>query len=1259
MSESNPEVAVKDGNLRAAPKPPAWAAGLVDLLLGQADASRLPPGATDPLAAARAILLSDAFAETVLAPLAAGTAPPQAARGATVPEALRRLAEIHVFAGRLQLSGPSFADRWPRFLLRLLTHEDSALRLGTPGWQSAPPEAQARLAERTEAALRAQAVEDPLLRHRVFTAATSPLGVDTLFRYVLGRPPTPRDNLVASAREGYHHCIRRFLLAPEFDRNVLVPLRDGKPPQHAAQQPLEPGHLAMLQALFGRAEVPLEDWSAEVLHFLGQADLITGLIGPAAALNPKQRAVAARLRAVVAVAGATAAPGAARLPVTTRWRDGRVLVVHVDTAQLALAQPLRCPLRLELTAPQPLALDFKPERLVRGLLEASVTVPLLAPVPHTIEGELLVHPAEAPAAAPLARVPVYAELPAEAIQGILARKKEELDRAGYLAHRGRTGDALKQLDALLADAPCLPLPRALSLSLRLLSGLIDPASALQQIDQAPRDPALARLAVALQLQADAPAEALRRLEALPAATEPAWRVLEAVIRQRATGAPGAALEGLAPGWAQRLLLGLFETGARSPAMPASALGVLPPDAVRAALARGVVQAMALAFLPPRRIAETVQAFDRAGLLGIAQLCKDAMAQDWMAQLLPALGLLPPESIVDPWMQLSAARVQQAAGQLENALGLAESVLRRKPAEMDALLLAATLKHRLGATEEAIRLLDRALLQKPKDPRLNERVLALELDLNKREPLRSRQRADRLMAQLLEIRQRELAAAPSDAPTRYEYARTVAMAERFDEAIPILESLAEAAPEELRYKTELMRLGQLSGDHKTVLRWFRAMQPEERDERATVFAIRAHRGLGEVEEAQALLDGAASRDSGQMQREYVRNLFFTGHFDRALEAAEEAIARTPADLELRLLAAAVNLETGNNARAAQHVDWTHRHGGAAAYPLEMPLFRYAVAHKAGDTPGALRCLDPMFARVGAQPVLLDRSQGAQAFDQLVGSGRHGRFAGAFPPVFDGPMVSVVMTSYNVEAYLPTAARSILQQSYRNLELIIVDDASTDRTPEILMELERSDPRVKVILKTTNDGTYVSKNTGMLQAQGEFIALQDSDDWSHPDRLASSISVLLRRPDVVGLTTDWLRMTSDGDIVIKAGGQISHLCCISLVFRRDPVIDKVGFFDSVRIAADLEFIQRIGLTYGARAVPRLRWPLLFGRARSDSLTASEEFGISRTGFTEPRHIYHENSESFHARIKAGEPAYMPFPLRVRPFVAPKIILPVRES
>ncbi len=140
-----------------------------------------------------------------------------------------------------------------------------------------------------------------------------------------------------------------------------------------------------------------------------------------------------------------------------------------------------------------------------------------------------------------------------------------------------------------------------------------------------------------------------------------------------------------------------------------------------------------------------------------------------------------------------------------------------------------------------------------------------------------------------------------------------------------------------------------------------------------------------------------------------------------------------------------------------------------------------------------------------------------------------------------------------------------------------------------------------------------------------------------------------------------MTTAGDLVIKAGGQISHLCCISLVFRRQPVLEKIGFFDSVRIAADLELIQRIGLVYGQQSVLRLRWPLLFGRARSDSLTASEEFGLSRTG------LYRAASASTHdlfrgfptPRLPPVSPATCRSPWKKRAFDAPAIILPNKEA
>ena len=179
---------------------------------------------------------------------------------------------------------------------------------------------------------------------------------------------------------------------------------------------------------------------------------------------------------------------------------------------------------------------------------------------------------------------------------------------------------------------------------------------------------------------------------------------------------------------------------------------------------------------------------------------------------------------------------------------------------------------------------------------------------------------------------------------------------------------------------------------------------------------------------------------------------------------------------------------------------------------------------------------------------------------------------------------------------------------------------------------------------------------MQAKGTYVALQDADDWSHPDRIAKSVAVLEARPELVGVTTDWIRMATDGRVVIKAGAQISHVCCISLVFRRREALRAAGFFDSVRIEADMEYIRRLGRILGPEALARLRWPLLIGRSHTASLTANEIYGITRTGFTEPRRAYQAAYRAWHRRIAAGEvDGRMPFPLGERRFDAPHVMLP----
>jgi glycosyltransferase involved in cell wall biosynthesis len=111
----------------------------------------------------------------------------------------------------------------------------------------------------------------------------------------------------------------------------------------------------------------------------------------------------------------------------------------------------------------------------------------------------------------------------------------------------------------------------------------------------------------------------------------------------------------------------------------------------------------------------------------------------------------------------------------------------------------------------------------------------------------------------------------------------------------------------------------------------------------------------------------------------------------------------------------------------------------------------------------------------------------------------------------PRVSVVTTVYNGEPYFDRAIPGILAQTYRDFEFIIVDDGSTDRTPQLLQEVARQDPRVK-IFSPGRLGITGAANFGLSQARGEYIARQDFDDRSYPDRLRLQVALLDGRPEV---------------------------------------------------------------------------------------------------------------------------------------------------
>lgn len=127
------------------------------------------------------------------------------------------------------------------------------------------------------------------------------------------------------------------------------------------------------------------------------------------------------------------------------------------------------------------------------------------------------------------------------------------------------------------------------------------------------------------------------------------------------------------------------------------------------------------------------------------------------------------------------------------------------------------------------------------------------------------------------------------------------------------------------------------------------------------------------------------------------------------------------------------------------------------------------------------------------------------------------------------VSVVMSVYNGDRYLREAVDSILNQTFADFEFIIVDDGSTDSTSEILAGYATQDPRIMLVRNHENIGQTKSLNEGLARAQGEYIARQDADDVSLPERLSAQVAFLQENLDVGLVGSAYDLIDAEGDLL----------------------------------------------------------------------------------------------------------------------------------
>ena len=227
----------------------------------------------------------------------------------------------------------------------------------------------------------------------------------------------------------------------------------------------------------------------------------------------------------------------------------------------------------------------------------------------------------------------------------------------------------------------------------------------------------------------------------------------------------------------------------------------------------------------------------------------------------------------------------------------------------------------------------------------------------------------------------------------------------------------------------------------------------------------------------------------------------------------------------------------------------------------------------------------------------------------------------PEGLELPLVSVVMTAYNAADTIERSVRSLLEQSYPNLEIVICDDASTDETYDILIRLSREDSRVRVLHLETNSGTYLAKNVAICHARGEIILFQDSDDYSHVERVMVQVLPLLTDPNVLLTRAKWTRFNPETGTVIPQDTHVSKYTFITLAVRRD-VFNKIGYFDAVRKAGDDEWYQRLIRFLGRKPILHLDVTLYRAEIRGNNLTADSTFmegGVAKWRISPDRKRY----------------------------------------
>lgn len=316
---------------------------------------------------------------------------------------------------------------------------------------------------------------------------------------------------------------------------------------------------------------------------------------------------------------------------------------------------------------------------------------------------------------------------------------------------------------------------------------------------------------------------------------------------------------------------------------------------------------------------------------------------------------------------------------------------------------------------------------------------------------------------------------------------------------------------------------------------------------------------------------------------------------------------------------------------------------------LPVHRHLIklneiqAYKSAGSKEWLDELNGLYIRHAYSPVLMSNKPEGGLLDRLSTS---------VSSVYDGPLVSVVVPTFQGGYKLLSAVSSLLNQSWKNIEVIVVDDGSPANYETYLQQTSELSEKVKVIRQSRNLGAYNARNVGVKEANGEYITVHDDDDWSHGDKIAAQAQHLMENPSVPGNMTSLVRATEDLKFIrINSNPTLLQTNFSSLMFRR-KTLDDIGLWDPVNRGADSEFRDRLTMFYDAKIELLNDVPLSFTRTWEGSLTSGE----LQRGYVDPsRRLYAYSYKLWHQKIATLESPlqcealtnrYFPVPTNMNP-------------